>query len=52
VLTVHDELVAEVPERNLAPTRVYEEIMEDLASCFAGYPIFAEAWAGRRYRKQ
>jgi DNA polymerase len=52
VLTVHDEIVCEVPEHEAA--RAYEklsEIMIDLPTWAAGFPIGADGWIGERYRK-
>lgn len=50
VLTVHDELVSEVPADRADP-RAFERIMEKMPPWAAGWPIKAEAWAGDMYAK-
>lgn len=50
VLTVHDELLTE-PEAAGANVKVLEELMEDLPSWAAGWPVTAEGWLAWRYRK-
>ncbi len=52
VLTVHDELVCEVPEGYADPD-VLGQIMEDAPrwAIELGIPVAAECWAGDRYRK-
>ena len=50
VLTVHDELVCEV-SIDKADYKVLEHVMSQTPTWAAGWPITAEAWAGRRYRK-
>ncbi len=50
ILTVHDELLAEVPE-GAADVKAFEELLSVVPSWAAGCPLSAEGWAGKRYRK-
>lgn len=50
ILTVHDELVAEVEKRR-ANLELFLDLMCDLSPWAAGCPITAEGWVGERYRK-
>lgn len=50
VLTVHDEVVADVPVGH-GTVPAFEEIMRILPSWAAGCPVEVEAWEGARYRK-
>jgi DNA polymerase len=50
VLTVHDELVAEVP-LGVGSVQEYEHIVATLPAWAEGCPIIAEGWEGARYRK-
>lgn len=52
VLTVHDEVVSEVPEF-MADPKLMQQVMEDtpLWAKSLGIPVAAECWAGERYRK-
>ena len=51
ILTVYDEIVAEVPE-NFGSAREFEEIMSVCPGPWAdGWPIRVEAWEGKRYKK-
>lgn len=50
VLTVHDELVCEVPADRADPGEL-ERIMSVTPAWAQGWPIRAEAWCDRRYRK-
>lgn len=50
VLTVHDELVCEVPVDEADPS-VLEQLLSITPTWAQGWPIRAEAWAGRRYQK-
>lgn len=52
VLTAHDEIVCEVPREGCADA--YGEllqVMTTLPAWAAGFPIGADGWYGRRYRK-
>jgi len=52
VLTVHDEIVSEVVES--AGPSAYQEllsVMTTIPAWAAGFPIGADGWIGRRYRK-
>ncbi len=52
VLTVHDELVCEVPEALEIPARDrLHEIMVDLPPWGVGMPIGSSVFSGKRYRK-
>ena len=52
VLTVHDEIVCDVPEAQAerAGTELHAAMLE-LPAWAAGFPIGADGWVGRRYRK-
>lgn len=50
VLTVHDEIIAEVPE-GFGSVKEYEHIVATLPPWAEGCPIIAEGWEGARYRK-
>lgn len=52
VLTVHDEIVCEVPEQYAQQAKdALHKAMLDLPSWAVGMPIQAAGWVGRRYRK-
>lgn len=52
VLSVHDELVCEVPEAEADDAlALLEDVMCDLPDWAAGFPIGAEGFVARRYRK-
>jgi len=50
VLTVHDEIVCEVPAGSMSATEL-EAIMCDTPAWAAGFPVAAEGWQGGRYHK-
>lgn len=50
VLSVHDEIVAEVPE-GTGSLKEFEAIMAQVPRWAEGCPIGAEGWVGRRYKK-
>lgn len=50
VLTVHDEVVAEVPN-GFGSVQEFESILTRLPAWAEGCPIAAEGWMGERYRK-
>lgn len=52
VLTVHDEIVVEVPEHlGDAALSLLRSAMTDVPAWAAGLPLNASGWTGKRYRK-
>lgn len=51
ILTVHDELLSEVPDSQNYSARHYEEIMSVLPPYCAGLPLAVKAWEDERYIK-
>lgn len=51
VLTVHDELVAEVPKKNAPPFSGFCETMSTVPTWAEGLPLAVEGWTGERFRK-
>jgi len=50
VLTVHDEIVCEVP-RTIGSDEIFRDIMSIVPKWAKGCPIECESWIGKRYRK-
>lgn len=51
ILTVHDEVVAEVSAKSGLTLEHFTEILSSLPTWATGLPLTAEGWAGHRYRK-
>lgn len=50
IMSVHDEAVSEVPE-DFGSLEEHIAIMSEVPDWAAGFPIKAEGWVGKRYRK-
>jgi DNA polymerase len=51
VLTVHDEIVAEVPRGGAHSFEEFNSLMQVVPAWAMGFPIVAAGWTGERYRK-
>lgn len=51
VLTIHDELLAEVPEARAGEVKAFEKCLTDAPAWAAGIPLACEGWAATRYHK-
>ena len=51
ILTVHDEVVAEVDDDPVYTDKDFEEVMSMTAPVYAGLPISVGAWEDKRYVK-
>lgn len=51
ILSVHDELIAEVREDSNHSLEQFEKLMAQLPSWAAGCPVEAKGWVGKNYKK-
>ncbi len=51
ILSVHDELLTETPDTNDYTVKELERLMCVLPDWAAGFPLDAEGWEGKRYKK-
>jgi DNA polymerase len=51
ILSVHDEVLAEVPVSPSLPFELFMQLMSDVPAWAHGCPVAAEGWTGLRYRK-
>lgn len=51
VLTIHDELLAEVDEARAGDVATFEKCLTDAPAWAAGIPLACEGWAATRYHK-
>ncbi|CAB4213332.1 bifunctional 3'-5' exonuclease/DNA polymerase [uncultured Caudovirales phage] len=51
ILSVHDELIAEVREDSNLSVEAFEKLMSALPSWAAGCPVEAKGWVGKNYKK-
>jgi DNA polymerase len=51
ILSVHDELIAEVREDSSFTVEHFEKLMSALPSWAAGCPVEAKGWVGKNYKK-